>query len=194
MPPPCFFCCLLPVRIGRAKGRVGSVAIRIAVCVLTPLLYSLCVPVLVLVLVLVLVPRAGGGRVLAIQSQSKDADVQKRVLQTMMMVVTWKSCDMTEDTVAQVSTKSSVCEGGESNCGQNATDTNTNTNPNPRRTPRTATGGNNDKIAWIILETRNRIPLLVSFAQKACLFLSVSVLNNLPSISNVRTACDHGII
>lgn len=42
-------------------------------------------------------------RVLAIQSQSKDADVQKRVLQTMVMVVTWKSCDMTEDTVAQVS-------------------------------------------------------------------------------------------
>ncbi|CAM9392659.1 unnamed protein product, partial [Scytosiphon promiscuus] len=40
-------------------------------------------------------------RVLAIQSQSKDADVQKRVLQTMVMVVTWKSCDMTEDTVAQ---------------------------------------------------------------------------------------------
>lgn len=43
-----------------------------------------------------------GCRVLAIQSQSKDADVQKRVLQTMVMVVTWKSCDMTEDTVAQV--------------------------------------------------------------------------------------------
>lgn len=40
-------------------------------------------------------------RVLAIQSLSKDADVQKRVLQTMVMVVTWKSCDMTEDTVAQ---------------------------------------------------------------------------------------------
>lgn len=44
-------------------------------------------------------------RVLAIQSQSKDADVQKRVLQTMLMVVTWKSCDMTEDTVAQVRCK-----------------------------------------------------------------------------------------
>lgn len=39
---------------------------------------------------------------LGIQSQSKDADVQIRVLQTMVMVVTWKSCDMTEDTVAQV--------------------------------------------------------------------------------------------
>ncbi|CAM9675572.1 unnamed protein product, partial [Sphacelaria rigidula] len=40
-------------------------------------------------------------RVLGIQSQSKEADVQKRVLQTMVMVVTWKSCEMKEDTIAQ---------------------------------------------------------------------------------------------
>ncbi|CAM9296188.1 unnamed protein product, partial [Discosporangium mesarthrocarpum] len=40
-------------------------------------------------------------RVLAIQSQSEEADVQLRVLQTMVMVVTWKSCHMNEDTVAQ---------------------------------------------------------------------------------------------
>lgn len=44
----------------------------------------------------------GMNRVLGIQSQSKEADVQKRVLQTMVMVVTWKSCEMKEDTVAQV--------------------------------------------------------------------------------------------
>ena len=54
------------------------------------------------VMMMVLLCAVFGCRVLSIQSQSKDADVQKRVLQTMVMVVTWKSCDMTEDTVAQV--------------------------------------------------------------------------------------------
>lgn len=49
-----------------------------------------------------------GIRVLGIQSQSKEADVQKRVLQTMVMVVTWKSCEMKEDTIAQVRYQASV--------------------------------------------------------------------------------------
>ncbi|CAM9286168.1 unnamed protein product, partial [Chrysoparadoxa australica] len=40
-------------------------------------------------------------RVLGVQSESPQADTQLKVLQTVVMTVTWPGCQMTEETVSQ---------------------------------------------------------------------------------------------